>query len=42
MQVNGSSVGNLDLSSHSAWQYLKGVDHEYDQVVDGSSARFRL
>ena len=41
MQVNGSSVGNLDLSSHSAWQYLKG-DHEYDQVVDGSSARFRF
>ena len=23
VQVNGSSVGNLDLSSHSAWQYLK-------------------
>ena len=41
VQVNGSSVGNLDLSSHSAWQYLKG-DHEYDQVVDGSSARFRF
>ena len=41
VQVNGSSVGNLDLSSHSAWQYLKG-DHEYDQAVDGSSARFRF
>ena len=41
MQVNGSSVGNLDLSSHSAWQYLKG-DHEYDQAIDGSSARFRF
>ena len=41
VQVNGSSVGNLDLSSHLAWQYLKG-DHEYDQVVDGSSARFRF
>ena len=41
VQVNGSSVGNLDLSSHSSWQYLKG-DHEYDQVVDGSSARFRF
>ena len=41
VQVNVSSVGNLDLSSHSAWQYLKG-DHEYDQVVDGSSARFRF
>ena len=41
VQVNGSSVGNLDLSSHSAWQYLKG-DHEYDQVVDGSSVRFRF
>jgi len=41
VQVNGSSVGNLDLSSHSPWQYLKG-DHEYDQVVDGSSARFRF
>ena len=41
VQVNGSSVGNLDLSSHSAWQYLKG-DHEYDQVVDGSSERFRF
>ena len=40
VQVNGSSVGNLDLSSHSAWQYLKG-DHEYDQAIDGSSARFR-
>ena len=39
--VNGSSVGNLDLSSHSAWQYLKG-DHEYDQAIDGSSARFRF
>ena len=23
LQVNGSNVGNLDLSSHSAWQYLK-------------------
>ena len=41
VQVNGSSVANLDLSSHSAWQYLKG-DHEYDQAVDGSSARFRF
>ena len=41
LQVNGSSVGNLDLSSHSAWQYLKG-DHEYDQAIDGSSARFRF
>ena len=41
VQVNGSSVGNLDLSSHSAWQYLKG-DHEYDQAIDGSSARFRF
>lgn len=41
VQVNGSSVGNLDLSSHSAWQYLKG-DHEYDQAFDGSSARFRF
>lgn len=41
VQVNGSSVGNLDLSSHSAWQYLKG-DQEYDQAVDGSSARFRF
>ena len=41
VQVNGSSVGNLDLSSHSAWQYLKG-DHEYDQDIDGSSARFRF
>ena len=39
--VNGSSVGNLDLSSHSAWQYLKS-DHEYDQAIDGSSARFRF
>ena len=41
VQVNGSSVGVLDLSSHSAWQYLKG-DHEYDQAIDGSSARFRF
>ena len=41
VQVNGSSVGNLDLSPHSAWQYLKG-DHEYDQAIDGSSARFRF
>ena len=41
VQVNGSSVGNLDLSSHSSWQYLKG-DHEYDQAIDGSSARFRF
>lgn len=41
VQVNGSSVGNLDLSSHSAWQYLKG-DHEYDQAIDSSSARFRF
>ena len=41
VQVNGSSVGNLDLSSYSAWQYLKG-DHEYDQAIDGSSARFRF
>lgn len=41
VQVNGSSVGNLDLSSHSAWQYLKG-DHEYDQAIDGSSARFHF
>ena len=41
VQINGSSVGNLDLSSHSAWQYLKG-DHEYDQAIDGSSARFRF
>ena len=41
VQVNGSSVGNLDLSSHSAWQYLKG-DHEYDQAIDGSSAHFRF
>ncbi len=41
VQVNRSSVGNLDLSSHSAWQYLKG-DHEYDQAIDGSSARFRF
>lgn len=41
VQVNGSSVGNLDLSSHPAWQYLKG-DHEYDQAIDGSSARFRF
>ena len=41
VQVNGLSVGNLDLSSHSAWQYLKG-DHEYDQAIDGSSARFRF
>lgn len=41
VQVNGSSVGNLDLSSHSAWQYLKG-DHEYDQAINGSSARFRF
>ena len=41
VQVNGSSVGNLDLSSRSAWQYLKG-DHEYDQGIDGSSARFRF
>ncbi|WP_073686826.1 YSIRK-type signal peptide-containing protein [Streptococcus salivarius] len=41
VQVNDSSVGNLDLSSHSAWQYLKG-DHEYDQAIDGSSARFRF
>ena len=41
VQVNGSSVGNLDLSSHSAWQYLKG-NHEYDQAIDGSSARFRF
>ena len=41
VQVNGSSVGNLDLASHSAWQYLKG-DHEYDQAIDGSSARFRF
>ena len=41
VQVNGSSVGNLDLSSHSAWQYLKG-DQEYDQAIDGSSARFRF
>ena len=41
VQVNGSSVGNLDLSSHSAWQYIKG-DHEYDQAIDGSSARFRF
>ena len=41
VQVNGSSVGNLDLSSHSAWQYLK-VNHEYDQAIDGSSARFRF
>ena len=41
VQVNGSSVANLDLSSHSAWQYLKG-DHEYDQAIDGSSARFRF
>ena len=41
VQVNSSSVGNLDLSSHSAWQYLKG-DHEYDQAIDGSSARFRF
>ena len=41
VQVNGSSVGNLDLSSHSAWQYLKG-DHEYDQAIDGSNARFRF
>ena len=41
VQVNGSSVGDLDLSSHSAWQYLKG-DHEYDQAIDGSSARFRF
>ena len=41
VQVNGSSVGNLDLSSHSAWQYLKG-DQEYDQPIDGSSARFRF
>ncbi len=32
MQVNGSSVGNLDLSSHSAWQYLKVV-YEYDCVA---------
>ena len=29
------------MSSHSAWQYLKG-DHEYDQAIDGSSARFRF
>ena len=41
VQVNGSSVAVLDLSSHSAWQYLKG-DHEYDQAIDGSSARFRF
>ena len=41
VQVNGSSVGVLDLSSHSAWQYLTG-DHEYDQAIDGSSARFRF
>ena len=41
VQVNGSSVGNLDLSSHSVWQYLKG-DQEYDQAIDGSSARFRF
>ena len=41
VQVNGSSVGNLDLSSHSAWQYLKG-NQEYDQAIDGSSARFRF
>ena len=41
VQVNGSSVGNIDLSSHSAWQYLKG-DQEYDQAIDGSSARFRI
>lgn len=41
VQVNGSSVGNLDLSSHSAWQYLRG-DQEYDQAIDGSSARFRF
>ena len=41
VQVNGLSIGNLDLSSHSAWQYLKG-DHEYDQAIDGSSARFRF
>lgn len=41
VQVNGSSVGNLDLSSHSAWQYLKG-DQEYVQAIDGSSARFRF
>ena len=41
VQVNGSSVGNLDLSSHSAWQYLKGY-HEYDQPIDGSSALFRF
>lgn len=41
VQVNGSSVGNIDLSSHSAWQYLKG-DQEYDQAIDGSSARFRF
>lgn len=41
VQVNGSSIGNLDLSSHSAWQYLKG-DQEYDQAIDGSSARFRF
>ena len=32
---------SIDLSSHSAWQYLKG-DHEYDQAIDGSSARFRF
>ena len=41
VQVNGTSVGSLDLSSHSAWQYLKG-DHEYDQPVEGGSARFRF
>ena len=41
VQINGSSVGNLDLSSYSAWQYLKG-DHEYDQAIDSSSARFRF
>ena len=41
VQVNGLSVGNIDLSSHSAWQYLKG-DQEYDQAIDGSSARFRF
>lgn len=41
VQVNGSSVGNIDLSSHSAWQYLKG-NQEYDQAIDGSSARFRF
>ncbi len=40
VQVNGSSVIILDLSSHSAWQYLKG-DHEYDQSLM-DHARFRF